>query len=163
MKKSLSDYKLKLEKEIKDYMDRVPPSERSVNAVKGMLECWEELDEVEKKINNSYSFDEQSAKMWVANMKNEDGTDGEHWTIDETNGVAQAMGVYFGNDLSEYCWWVTMNMLYSDYYNVAKKYNLVSADFFGNMAKAFLFDKDAGSAREKLSRYYSCVVNKELN
>lgn len=160
MRKSISDYKLKLEKEIADYMDRVPPSERSANAVKSMWECWELLNEVESKCNKTKDFDYNVAKSWVDNMDNEDGTHGEHWSIEETTGVAQVMGVQFGNGITEYCWWVTMNMLYSDYFLVAKKYGVANADFFGDMAKAFLYDKDAGSPREKISGYYHGIVDK---
>jgi hypothetical protein len=160
LKKSISEYKSKLEKEIVDYMSRVPPSERSANAVKGMWECWEELDEVEKKLDKEYAFDATTAKSWVEAMENEDGTHGEHWTIEETTGVAQSHGINFNSGITEYCWWVTMNMLYSDYFHVARKYGVATADFFGDMAKAFLYDKDAGTPREKITGYYYGVVKK---
>ena len=155
---SIKEYKSRLEDEIRDYMQRVPPSERSVGAVKGMWECWEELNEVEQKLHSAHDFDEKTAVEWVSSMVNEDGSHGEHWTMDETSGVARSLGVTFGEGLTEYCWWVTMNMLYSDYYNVAKRYSVASATFFGEMAKAFLFDKDGGTPREKLSGYYFGIV-----
>ena len=50
-----------------------------------------------------------------------------------------------------------LNMIYSDYVKVAKKFNVGSnIDFYVDMAKAFLDDKDAGP--DKLTKYYQYVV-----
>ena len=50
-----------------------------------------------------------------------------------------------------------LNSIYSDYSKVAKKYNVGgSIDFYVDMAKAFLDDKDAGP--DKLAKYYQYVV-----
>ena len=53
--------------------------------------------------------------------------------------------------------WAALNMIYSDYVKVAKKFNVGSnIDFYVDMAKAFLDDKDAGP--DKLAKYYQYVV-----
>ena len=54
--------------------------------------------------------------------------------------------------------WAVMNALYSDYYTVAKKYNVLIPDFFADMAMAFINDKDA--VRNKTAVYYECIVEK---
>ena len=51
-----------------------------------------------------------------------------------------------------------MNMMYSDYCMVASKYGVNNAEFFADMARAFLFDKDAEGPGEKLAAYYHRVV-----
>ena len=43
MKDDLKEYKQKLEKELSAYME-LPVSERSAAAVRGMAECWEQVD-----------------------------------------------------------------------------------------------------------------------
>ena len=51
-----------------------------------------------------------------------------------------------------------MNMIYSDYSAVAYKYGVDTADFYADMAKAFLFDPDGGEPEEKLAAYYHNIV-----
>ena len=53
--------------------------------------------------------------------------------------------------------WAALNLIYSDYVKVAKKFNVGSnIDFYVDMAKAFLDDKDAGP--DKLAKYFQYVV-----
>ena len=48
-------------------------------------------------------------------------------------------------------------MIYSDYVKVAKKFGVGDKiDFYVDMAKAFLDDKDAGP--DKLAKYYKYIV-----
>jgi hypothetical protein len=61
-----------------------------------------------------------------------------------------------GIDCDPVEFWVAMNAMYSDYFNVAKKMNVNNVDFYTHMAKAFIDDKDAGEG--KLMRYYEAVV-----
>ena len=49
-----------------------------------------------------------------------------------------------------------MNMIYSDYFGVAKKLNVNNMDFYAEMSKAFLGDKDAVPG--KLYAYFEHVV-----
>lgn len=51
-----------------------------------------------------------------------------------------------------------MNMMYSDYCMVASKYGVNNAEFFADMARAFLFDKAAKGPGEKLAAYYHSVM-----
>lgn len=98
-------------------------------------------------------FDERTAKEWVAKMQNEDGTKGPHWTMDQTTKVMEQRGIK--EDPAKF--YAALNMMYSDYCEVAKKINANNMDFFAEMAKAFLKDKDVG-APDKLAAYYEYVV-----
>ena len=51
-----------------------------------------------------------------------------------------------------------MNVMYSDYYGVAAKYGLDRPEFYADLAKAFLMDKDAGGAEAKMAGYYHGIV-----
>ena len=51
-----------------------------------------------------------------------------------------------------------MNMMYSDYCAVARKYGVDNADFYADMAKAFLFDPDGGAPAKKVEAYYRYIV-----
>ncbi len=66
-------------------------------------------------------------------------------------------GITFGHVTAE-DFWVTMNMMYSDYSPVAEKFNVSKPEFYAEMAKAFLFDKDGPDPREKLAAYYDGIV-----
>lgn len=99
-----------------------------------------------------YELDEETAKEWTRHMENADGTKGPHWSMDQTKQVAAQKNVS-ENPLE---FWVAMNMMYSDYCAMAKKHNVNTVDFYVDMAKAFLDDKDAKP--DKLGRYYHAVV-----
>lgn len=97
-------------------------------------------------------LDEETAHEWMENLHNEDGTKGPHWTKEQTTQVMKQKGI----DCDPVEFWVAMNAMYSDYFNVAKKMNVNNVDFYTHMAKAFIDDKDAGEG--KLMRYYDAVV-----
>ena len=98
-------------------------------------------------------FDRRMAEEWTANMENEDGTKGPHWSFEQAKQVMAQRGIEC--DPAEF--WAALNMIYSDYVKVAKKFNVGSnIDFYVDMAKAFLDDKDAGP--DKLAKYYRYVV-----
>lgn len=94
----------------------------------------------------------QIAEEWASKMQNEDGTTGPHWSMDQVKTVMQQRGI--DCDLPEF--YAALNMIYSDYVNVAKKLGISNIDFYVGMAQAFLDDKDAG--KDKLLRYYRNVV-----
>lgn len=50
-----------------------------------------------------------------------------------------------------------MNMLYSDYGSVAKKFGVDNADFFACLAEAFLNDD---AVENKLAAFYDCIVER---
>ena len=85
-------------------------------------------------------------------MVNEDGSKGAHWNMDQTKQVMEQRGIQC--DPVEF--YIAINMMYSDYYPVAKKLNVNSVDFYADMARAFLEDKDAG--KDKLAKYFAYVV-----
>lgn len=97
-------------------------------------------------------MDKRTAEEWTGQMHNTDGTRGAHWTMEQTSQVMQQRGI----DCDPVEFFVAMNMLYSDYAKVAKMHGVNSADFYADMAKAFLDDKDA--QENKLSLYYECIV-----
>ena len=99
-------------------------------------------------------FTEDDAKAWTARMENEDGTAGPHWTMGQTDAVANITGV----SVKPCTWWTAMNVMYSDYYGVAAKYGLDRPEFYADLAKAFLMDKDAGGAEAKMAGYYHGIV-----
>lgn len=139
-KEALHQYKEKLEQGILEYM-RMPPGERSTSGVRGMLECWPMVD----------------AEAWVSHMANEDGSTGQHWPMEQTTALAESMGLSWDH-ITPWCWWITMNMMYSDYSGVAEKYGVSIAEFYADMARAFLMDKDGPEAKKKLGAYYHGIV-----
>ena len=80
-------------------------------------------------------------------MENEDGTKGGHWTVEQTTGVAKNNGISF-EFFNEYDWNYVMNMVYSDYYKTGGG----NTNFYVELAKSFLMDKDA--PKGKALKYY---------
>lgn len=92
------------------------------------------------------------ADEWMRGLENEDGSRGAHWSYEQTSNLL-SQKKYDCDPLEFY---VAMNMLYSDYYKVAKKFNVNNTEFYAALAEAFLCDKDA--TEDKLMRYYECIV-----
>lgn len=94
------------------------------------------------------SMSEEEAHKYVAAMKNKDGSVGEHWTLAQ---VQSYMGEHPELlDLNPICFYVAMNMMYSDYYKPTR-----TTDTYAMLAKDFLTDKDAPS--DKLKRYIEAM------
>ena len=108
----------------------------------------------EHETDEKVKFDEHKAKEWVGRMKNNDGTTGEHFKAEQTEQMRNA----HCPDCDKMEFWAAMNMMYSDYCDVAKKMNIDRPDFYAHMAKAFLMDKDAGEG--KLARYMKYIAEK---
>ena len=115
---------------------------------------WSEDERPKKKSASvSGSMSLETAKEWTKHMQNEDGTSGPHWTLEQAKQIMAQRKI--GLDPVQF--WVTLNMIYSDFSPVAKKHGLGgSLEFYTDMAKAFLTDKDAKP--NKLSRYYEAIV-----
>lgn len=92
------------------------------------------------------------AKEWTARMKNGDGTTGAHWPMDQVKQLMQQRGI--NADPAEF--FAVLNAVYSDYYTVAKKHNVHNIDFYIDIAKAWIDDKDA--VPDKAAAYYEYVV-----
>lgn len=103
-------------------------------------------------IDGMEKMDKQTAIEWCKAMENEDGTRGPHWSMDQARQVMEQNKIH----CDEVEFFVALNMMYSDYCEVAKKHGCSNAEFYAGMAKAFLDDKDAN--RNKLSRYYEYIV-----
>lgn len=152
----IKSYKDKLERGLAEYME-IPVNQRSADAVKGMMEAWLVADKLSKCTCHEDTFTREDAEAWNTKMLNDDGTAGGHWTIEQTNAVAQSVGVKFDHITAD-GWNTTMNMMYSDYSGVANKYGVSTCDFYADLAKAFLFDRDGGAPESKLAAYYHCIV-----
>ena len=99
----------------------------------------------------------EMAEEWVGNLEGSDPSKphGGKWTPDQVKPIAQKYGVPTEGDRF-WEFWAVMNVLYSDYYGVAKKYSVLNPDFFADMAMAFINDEDA--VDNKTAAYYECVV-----
>ena len=75
----------------------------------------------------------------------------------EEAAVADASGI--PHDIPRWAWGVTMNMMYSDYYDVARKFGVNVPEFYAELARAFLMDKDGPGPEEKLCAYYRCIAH----
>ena len=99
---------------------------------------------------------------WKRHLKNQDGTMGEHFKKDQVHQAARQIGVNPEEYGNEHIFGLVMNMMYSDYCAVAKKFGLDRPDFYAELAKAFLNDKDfGGEPEEKVWLYYKCIAEKE--
>ena len=99
---------------------------------------------------------------WKRHMKNQDGTMGEHFKKEQVHQAARQIGVNPEEYGNEHIFGLVMNMMYSDYCAVAKKFGLDRPDFYAELAKAFLNDKDfGGEPEEKVFLYYKCIAEQE--
>lgn len=121
---------------------------------------------------NDYGYDygeaqfgkmsKQDYEDWGKMLENEDGTRGEHFKKDQVEQIAKQMGVNLESVGGEKVFCMAMNMLYSDFCAVARKYGVDRPEYYADLAKAFLHDKDyKGNPEEKLWAYYKCIVEKE--
>lgn len=106
-----------------------------------------------EKFSEKWCLTSDEAKVWAEGMINEDGTIGPHWTVAETSIIEHS-------EIDDTCWWLTMNMMYSDYCKVATKFNVTAEALCTSLSKAFLEDKDAECGETKLARYYYGIVKK---
>lgn len=96
----------------------------------------------------------EDAKRWTSKMQNADGTKGCHWTLEQTQDVAKQRNITC--DPTDF--WAVMNMMYSDYCQVAKRQSVDTPGFYADMAKAFLEDADAADGKAYL--YWDCIADK---
>lgn len=112
--------------------------------------------------SHSVKFSREDAEEWKHKMQNEDGTVGEHFRQEQIKRVAEQQGINIDElgGMDVFC--LAINMMYSDYCNVARKYGTDRIEFYADLAKAFLKDKDFdGSPEEKLYLYYRFIVDDE--
>lgn len=90
---------------------------------------------------------EEMAKCWVSEMKNKDGTHGEHWKYDETSSLLESEHL-------KYCkadFYAVLNMVYSDYYRPE-----FTVNDYKKLAIDWLDDEDVDGG--KTLKYYMFVV-----
>lgn len=95
----------------------------------------------------------EEAEKWVAGMKSDDGRTGARWPLHEIKQYAGNFGVQ-GDEVVEF--FAVMNALASDFGKVAKKHGVDKVDFWADLAKAFMHDKDA--VPDKVKIYYECIA-----
>ena len=130
------------------------------DAVAGLLCRLHKLDGMDgdhfRESTKMTEFSREDAMRWAEHMQNADGTVGPHWTMDQTSAVADASVA--GNDIPHWVFGVTMNMMYSDYYDVARKFGVNVPEFYAELARAFLMDKDGPEPTKKLMEYYEHIA-----
>lgn len=96
---------------------------------------------------------EQQATAWVRKMKNADGSVGELITMTQAKDWLVKKGY---SDIHLPDFYAIINSMKSDYCNVAKMFNLIGDDIYGELARAFIMDKDAKV--NKASLYCKYIV-----
>lgn len=137
---------------------------QEVSYVKTLASAWKDLEEIKEEYypeeveNKSERHKEYDVyNEWISKMTNEDGTRGAYWSKMETSEVARNNGVTF-DTIDEDDWYITMNMIYSDYSHIAKRYGVDSISFYVDLAKQWLWDRDTKNGKCKLMAYYFNVV-----
>lgn len=104
---------------------------------------------------------DEEYKEWMQNLVNSDGTDGSKWTKQQIESEAKKIGLdYSGIGIDAL--WACVNMMYSDYCEVAQKYGVNNPGFYIHLADAFLNDDDFdGTGKEKLSIYYHTIAGRK--
>lgn len=154
---TMEAYKGKLHEALQEIAE-CPVSMRTIEQAAAVTELLCKLDKVKAHDGpETYAFDRKSAMRWAANMQNADGTTGPHWTMEQTTAVAESMGIQ-EHEIPHWAWGVAMNMMYSDYYDVAARYGVNRPEFYADLAKAFLLDKDGPGPEKKLMEYYEHIA-----
>lgn len=102
----------------------------------------------------SMPMTKEIAEEWTKNMKNEDGSKGPHWTMEQVKQVMAQKGI----DCNPVEMYAILNALYSDYCSVLKKWNINKLEFYIDLACAWLNDQDA--MPNKAALYYEHIVKK---
>ena len=101
--------------------------------------------------NRPLPLTEQQATAWVKSMKHSDGSTGELITMEQAKDWLMKKG-YTGISVTDF--YAMINAMKSDYSGVAKMFNIMNDDFYGELARAFIMDKDAKPYKTSLYRDY---------
>lgn len=134
-----------------------PVSSRSVGSCTMLMDALCKAGKITMEPEAS-TFTEDDARRWTEHMENDDGSMGAHWTLEQTTAVANSIGVH----VDPWVWFAALNMEYSDNFEVAQKYGLDRPEYYADLAKAFLFDKDGGGPEAKIAGYYHGIVEPRL-
>lgn len=135
-----------------------PVSSRSVGSCTMLMDALCKADKITMESEAS-TFTEDDARRWTEHMENDDGSMGAHWTLEQATAVANSIGVH----VDPWIWFAAFNMEYSDGFDVAQKYGLDRPEYYADLAKAFLFDKDGGGPETKIAGYYHGIVEPRLS
>lgn len=100
----------------------------------------------------------EKAEKWVKHMRT-DGHKSEMWTMEDAKELAKPYGITEGQELIDF--YAALNMVYSDYCEVAKEWGVDDEEYFAAMACAFLYDEDGKAPSEKIAAYHKYVVPHE--
>ena len=150
-------YKAKLCEALETCMAE-PVSARSVGNCCMLMDALCKADKI-KMESEASTFTEDDARRWTKHMENDDGSMGAHWTLEQTTAVANSIGVH----VDPWVWYAAMNMMYSDYWESATRYGVDRPEYYADLAKEFLFDKDAGGPEAKIAGYYHGVVEPQID
>lgn len=129
---------------------------QEIQYIKALMSIITDIEEInEDRIEEEI---EEIIPIWISELINEDGTKGAYWTKSETSEVARNNGIDFYN-ITEDDWYMAMNMVYSDYSDIAKKYGVDSVSFYVDLAKQWLWDKDTIQGEDKLLKYYMFIAD----
>lgn len=156
MTDKIKAYKAKLCEALEACMAE-PVSSRSVGSCTMLMDALCKADKITMEPEAS-TFTEDDARRWTEHMENDDGSMGAHWTLEQTTAVANSIGVH----VDPWIWFAALNMEYSDNFEVAQKYGLDRPEYYADLAKAFLFDKDGGGPEAKIAGYYHGIVEPRL-
>lgn len=156
MTDKIKAYKAKLCEALEACMAE-PVSSRSVGSCTMLMDALCKADKITMEPEAS-TFTEDDARRWTEHMENDDGSMGAHWTLEQTTAVANSIGVH----VDPWIWFAALNMEYSDNFEVAQKYGLDRPEYYADLAKAFLFDKDGGGPEAKIAGYYHGIVEPML-
>lgn len=156
MTDKIKAYKAKLCEALEACMAE-PVSSRSVGSCTMLMDALCKADKITMESEAS-TFTEDDARRWTEHMENDDGSMGAHWTLEQTTAVANSIGVH----VDPWIWFAALNMEYSDNFDVAQKYGLDRPEYYADLAKAFLFDKDGGGPETKIAGYYHGIVEPRL-
>ena len=156
MTEKIKAYKPKLCEALEACMAE-PVCSRSVGSCTMLMDALCKADKITMESEAS-TFTEDDARRWTEHMENADGSMGAHWTLEQTTAVANSIGVH----IDPWVWFAALNMEYSDNFEVAQKYGLDRPEYYADLAKAFLFDKDGGGPEAKIAGYYHGIVEPRL-
>lgn len=109
---------------------------------------YKKYDERLEKIYKHNPLTEAEAYSYVSKMRNKDGSTGGHWTYQQTTDyLTSHKGL---SHLNPVCFYVAMNMMYSDYYEPSWP-----IETYASLAKDFIEDEDA--PYDKVKRYMEAM------
>ena len=135
------------------------------NAMRGRRDGRRDYDDYNREDYGEMEYGKMSEKdieKWSESLVNSDGTKGKHFKKDQIEHIIKQTGIDVRKMGGEHIFCMTMNMMYADYCAAAKRFGVNVPEFYAELAKAFLEDKDFhGEPEEKLWLYYKCIAEQE--